>query len=304
MTAGFYKLSGAGNDFIALVGSSEPTAPQGAVSRPSAAEIRAWCRRGLSIGADGLFLLERTGPAAVRMTYFNADGGEAALCLNGTRCAARLAFELGWAGGEGTVTIETGAGRHRARRLAETEIAVEVPPLAEPPAPRKLAVEGRRFRGWTVSVGVPHFVLEWPDELAEAPVATLGPLLRRHPDLGPEGANVDFVRFEPPGGRGRIAVRSYERGVEAETLACGTGVLAAAAVALAEGRARLPVEAATRGGFVLTVDGELGAGDGRSGGRPESWPRSWSLAGDARIVARGTLCREAGALPAPERPGG
>lgn len=292
----FYKLSGAGNDFIALV---EPSAP------PSAAEIRAWCRRGLSLGADGLFLLARTGPAAARMTYFNADGGEAALCLNGTRCAARLAFELGWAEGGAAVTVETGAGRHRARRLTDTEVEVEVPPLARAPEPRELAVEGRRLRGWTVSVGVPHLVLEWPEELAEAPVASLGALLRRHPDLGPEGANVDFVRFDPPAaGRGRLAVRTYERGVEAETLACGTGVLAAAAVALAEGRARLPVEAATRGGFVLTVDGEVGEG---GGGPPErrggSRPGSWSLAGDARVVARGTLSREAAALPA-ERPDG
>ena len=286
----FYKLSGAGNDFIALV---EPTTPEGAVTAPSADEIRAWCRRGLSLGADGLFLLARTGPAAARMSYFNADGGAAALCLNGTRCAARLAFELGWADGGAAVTVETGAGRHRARRLSDTEVEVEVPPLARPPEPRELAVERRRLRGWTVSVGVPHLVLEWPEELAQAPVASLGPLLRRHPDLGPEGANVDFVRFDRPaaGRGGRIAVRSYERGVEAETLACGTGVLAAAAVALAGGRAGLPIEATTRGGFVLTVGGEAGAG-----GRPGSW----SLAGDARIVARGTLEREAAALPAPE----
>lgn len=277
----FYKLSGAGNDFIGLV---EPAA------WPSADDVRTWCRRGLSVGADGLFVLERTGPGAARMTYFNADGGEAALCLNGTRCAARLAFELGWDEGGGTVTVESGAGRHPASRVAAAEVAVEVAAPARPPKPLEIEAQGRRLRGWTVSVGVPHLVVAWPEGLDEAPVATLGPYLRRHPDLGPAGANVDFVRFAPaPTGRGRLEIRSYERGVEAETLACGTGVLAAAAVALAEGRARLPVEAATRGGFVLTVDGEAG-----DGGAPLE---RWFLSGDARIVAHGTLTAEAASQP-------
>lgn len=289
----FYKLSGAGNDFIALV------EPLTRMDRPPGAdEIRAWCRRGVSLGADGLFLLHRAGPGSARMTYFNADGGEAALCLNGTRCAARLAFELGWAEGDETLIVETGAGPFAARRLdpaGETGIALEVPVPDRPPELREVEVEGRRFRGWWSLLGVPHFVLEWPDGLADAPVATLGPALRRHPDLGEGGANVDFVRFMPPTGPerparlSRIDVRSFERGVEAETLACGTGVLAAVAAGLAEGRLALPVEALTRGGFVLSVDGEAAGG----------LPRRWSLAGDARIVARGDLSPEAAALPAP-----
>lgn len=289
----FYKVSGAGNDFIALV---EPPA-----TPPSAGEIRAWCRRGVSLGADGVFLLERAGPGAARMTYWNSDGGEAALCLNGTRCAARLAFELGWAAADGALTVETGAGPFAARRVApglgSAEIAVEVPPLAAAPEVREVEVDDRRHRGWAVTVGVPHFVLEQPDGVADAPVATLGPALRRHPAFGAGGTNVDFVRFPAaPGGtdrtrpgRGRLEVRSFERGVEAETLACGTGVLAAVAAGLAAGRLALPAEATTRGGFVLTVDGEADGG----------LPRRWSLAGDARIVARGELPPEAGALPAP-----
>lgn len=283
----FYKVSGAGNDFIALV---EPAA------RPSAEEIRAWCRRGLSLGADGLFLLARAGSGAARMTYFNADGGEAALCLNGTRCAARLAYELGWAAADGSLTVETGAGPFAARRLApdpppggSAGIAVEVPPLSRAPEVREVEVEGRRHRGWWVPVGVPHFVLEQPGDLTRAPVATLGPALRRHPAFGEGGANVDFVRFASGPGSARLGIRSFERGVEAETLACGTGVLAAVAAGLADERLALPVHATTRGGFVLTVDGEAAAG----------LPRRWSLAGDARIVARGELSPEAAALPAP-----
>lgn len=282
MTA-FYRMSGAGNDFIALVEPGSPPPPE---------SVRAWCRRGLSLGADGLFLLDRAGPGAARMTYFNADGGEAALCLNGTRCAARLAFELGWAAQDGSLTVETGAGPFRARHLAaggEAGIAVEVPPLAAAPEVREPEVDGRRHRGWWVAVGVPHFVLEQPGDLAQAPVATLGPALRRHPAFGAGGANVDFVRFAPGVGEARLDIRSFERGVEAETLACGTGVLAAVAVGLADGRLALPVHALTRGGFVLTVEGEAAGG----------LPRRWSLAGDARIVARGELSPEAAALPAP-----
>lgn len=292
----FYKLSGAGNDFIALV---EPA------SRPAAGEIRAWCRRGLSVGADGLFVLERAGPRSARMTYFNADGSEAALCLNGTRCAARLAFELGWAEEGDAFTVETGAGSFAARELdpsGGTGVALEVPPPACAPEVRELEVEGRRHRGWWAPVGVPHFVLEWTGNLAEAPVATLGPALRRHPDLGAAGSNVDFVRFAaPPQGAGparpaRIEIRSYERGVEGETLACGTGVLAAVAAGLADRRLALPVEALTRGGFTLTVEGTVeGTVDGEAAG---GVPRRWSLAGDARIVARGELSPEAAALPA------
>jgi len=278
----FYKVSGAGNDFIALV---EPPAA------PSTGEVRAWCRRGLSLGADGLFLLERAGPGAARMTYWNADGGKAALCLNGTRCAARLAFELGWAEADGRLTVETGAGPFSARRLGPAEILVEVPPLAAAPEAREVEVDGRRHRGWAVTVGVPHFVLEQPDSIADAPVATLGGALRRHPAFGAGGTNVDFAHFGAPAGidrPARLEVRSFERGVEAETLACGTGVLAAVAAGLAAGRLALPAEAATRGGFVLTVDGEADGG----------LPRRWSLAGDARIVARGEISPGASALPA------
>lgn len=272
----FYKVSGAGNDFLALV-ETEPPKPE---------QVRAWCRRGLSIGADGLFVLTRARAGIARMTHFNADGGEAALCVNGTRCAARLAFELGWAAEDGALTVETGAGPLRAHRRGATEIALEVPVPSRPASMRELEVDGRTIAGYSVLVGVPHFVVEWPEGVGAAPVATLGPRLRRHADLGPAGANVDFVHRPEPG---RLEIRSFERGVEGETLACGSGVLAAVAAGLASGRTRLPVRAATRGGFVLAVEGEVG------GGRP----RSWSLAGDARILAEGRLRPEAEAFPEP-----
>ncbi len=276
-----YRLSGAGNDFLALPASEAPPRPE---------EVRAWCTRGLSLGADGVFTLVPTGPGRVRMIHYNADGGEAALCVNGTRCAARLALELGWADGD-RVTVETGAGPLAARRLDATTVSLEVPLPERPPEPRAPEVEGRSWPGRAVTVGVPHFVLFWPaaapggaGSLDDAPVAALGSRLRRHDAFGSAGTNVDFVAVGDPGS---LAIRSFERGVEGETLACGTGVLAAVAAGLAAGTLRLPVAALTRGGLVLTVEGEA------SGGRLERW----SLAGDARILAHGRLLPEAAQTP-------
>jgi diaminopimelate epimerase len=275
MTA-FFKVSGSGNDFVAL---AEPAAD------PAPEQIHAWCRRGVSLGADGVFALRRSGPrggggedggtaergAEVSMAYWNAGGDAADLCLNGTRCAAQLAFHLGWARSE--VRIHTAAGAFRARRLDAERVAIDLE--VEVAAPRELAVEldGTPRAGWLVTVGVPHFVLPWPGDLDAAPVVELGRALRWHAAFQPAGANVDFVRFAD----GRcLEIRTYERGVEDETLSCGTGVVAAAALGLALGRLGGPVTAGTRGGFDLTVDRDSATG-------------RFILAGDARIVAEGTL---------------
>ncbi len=273
----FYKVSGSGNDFLALV---EPAAD------PSAEQIAAWCRRGISIGADGLFVLRRRGRGA-DMAYWNSDGQPARLCINGTRCAARLAFELGWA--ESETVVETGAGPVRATRIAgASEVAIELPPPTTAPQDLVLDVDGARHRGLFQTVGVPHLVLLWPKTLHDAPVAELGARLRHHPDFGSGGTNVDFVRFPNPN---TMEIRSFERGVEAETLACGTGVLASAAVGIHIGVAALPLTALTGGGFRLAVTGEVAAG----------LPVRWQLAGDARILEHGELFADAGVQPAEPR---
>lgn len=279
----FYLLSGAGNDFLAL------TEPE---QRPSPEQIRAWCRRGLSVGADGLFILERRGrasdspptPSEVHMDYFNADGRPADLCLNGTRCAARLAFALGWA--QGKARIHTGAGEIGAFEIDTTTVRLERAPLPDgPPEELSLRTSLGEHRGLRVTVGVPHFVL-LVDDVSAAPVTSLGPLLRSHEVFAPAGTNVDFVELE---GRSRLALRTFERGVESETLACGTGVLAAVAAGLHSGLLALPAVVATRGGFELEIDGVESAGR----------PRRWSLSGDARLLARGELLAGAALLPQP-----
>src|SRR5947208_7945358 len=147
----FYKLSGSGNDFLALAEPAETPGPE---------TIRAWCRRGVSLGGDGLFLLRRAEGGAT-MEYFNSDGYAADLCLNGTRCAAQLAFHLGWA--EGAVRIATAAGEVAARRLDDTRIAVELSAPAERPREVILEVDARAWTGWAITVGVPHLVPVWPE---------------------------------------------------------------------------------------------------------------------------------------------
>jgi len=262
-----FRVSGAGNDFLALV---EPPAP------PAPETIRAWCRRGVSLGADGVFSLrrvdegrERDTASRVEIVYWNADGGEAALCVNATRCAAQLAFHLGWA--ERAVTVRTGAGPFAARQVSTDEIALEMAPPSEEPRAVSFTYQ---LDGWAMTVGVPHAIVKWEQDLATCPVSDFGPIIRRHELFGEAGANANFVRYPSPH---ELDIRTYERGVEAETLACGSGVLAAVAVGVRTGQLELPARASTKGGFVLTVDGEIAA-DGRRIAR-------WTMAGDARVLA-------------------
>jgi diaminopimelate epimerase len=266
----FYRLSGGGNDFLALI---EP------VAEPDAAEIRALCCRGLSAGADGFFILRKR-PGMVAMRYFNADGRLAELCLNGTRCAVQLAAHLGWGGSQ--LRIETDAGVFVGRAVDASSVALDLPRPASP-TKHTLASEAATYDGWRIEIGVPHFVISQADSLATAPVSQVGSQLRHHDDWGRRGSNINFVRFVD---LHHLEIRTFERGVEAETLACGTGVLAATATGLTMGALELPVRALTLGGFELVVD--------RS--RPEEGER-WSLTGDARLIAEGVLHPGAYNLP-------
>ena len=282
----FFRVSGGGNDFLALAKDPGGLRPE---------RIAAWCRRGLSLGADGLFVLDRRegdggdSPAGLTMDHYNADGSAAELCVNGTRCAARLAVELGWAEPGEDLEIATGAGTVGARVLENDRVRLQVPLPDGPPRPEAATFEGPpadSYNGWWIRVGVPHLVLSWPTSLAEADVASVGAALVHHRCAGGDGANVDFVRFPD---RGRLEIRTFERGVNAETLACGSGVLAAVAVGLWTDALELPVTALTRGGFELEVDGEVS----------DARPIRWSLTGDARLVGRGEILPGAEAVPEP-----
>ncbi len=267
----FYKMTGSGNDFVMLDGRHAPA------DQWPAASIRLVCDRRHGVGADGLVLVTPEGAGRVRMKYFNSDGSVAALCGNAALCATRLAAFLELAPAEG-MTLLTDAGEMASRctgdgHLAEIRFpAFELPrPVAIQPAPG----ESAHFLG---SVGVPHLVVV-TDGIEEVAIATRGPELRHPPLAGPDGANVNFVA-PPRGGDGLPwQIRTWERGIEGETLACGTGTVAAAFALAGAGLRELPSEWETQAGIRLAVSGTT-AGEGSL----DAW-----LCGEGRLVYTGIL---------------
>ena len=260
----FWKMSGSGNDFV-FVDTREM--PAGPLTSPEV--IGAICSRGTGIGADGICFLEESDRAAIRLVYLNADGSRADLCGNATLCTARLARELGVIDA-GEFTIETDAGVLGAR-FRDSNPEIDLLPVSEvrPDAGIPL-IAGERRIGFALA-GVPHLVI-LVDDLDRVDVVGRGRPLRRHSTLK-AGANVNFVQ---PASEGLFRYRTYERGVEAETLACGTGAVATAMLLTQWGLANGPVRTQTRSGRELGV---------RFGG-PSSSQRP-SLTGEARIVYRG-----------------
>ncbi|HVP15666.1 MAG TPA: diaminopimelate epimerase [Terriglobales bacterium] len=240
----FVKMHGAANDFV-VVDHRAPFLPD-----DPAGWVRRVCDRRRGVGADGVLLLESDPELDFAMRYLNADGSPADYCGNGARCLARFALERGL-GRAGRVRFRTDAGVQEAWRAAGGAIELHVGRVEPPGVEETLEAAGRSFTGRAVEVGVPHFVTRC-DRLVEAPVAEWGAALRRHVRFAPAGANVDFVA---PRGPGRLAMRTFERGVEAETLACGSGAMASALWAGLEGE-RSPVEILTAGGDSLVVSFE------------------------------------------------
>lgn len=248
MRIAFAKMHGAANDFV-VIDHREPFLP----ADPRALFAR-MCDRRRGVGADGVLVLERDPALDFAMRYHNADGGEAEFCGNGARCIARFALGLGLGRG-GEVAFRTAAGAKRARALPDGRVALAFGAVS---AGERVRVEsgGAGVEGRFVVAGVPHFVVPVADVAAVA-IEREAPPLRRHARFGAGGANVDFVAPRPDG---RVVMRTFERGVEGETLACGSGAIATALWAVLDGGSSAPVTVRTAGGDDLVVAFEDGPG--------------------------------------------
>ena len=259
MKVRFSKMHGAGNDFV-LVDDREGRMPTDRTS------IAALAARRTGIGCEGVILVQRSDAADFRMRFFNPDGGEAELCGNGARCVAAFALEIGAAPGP-KMRFETLAGMVRAEVLDATTVKVWMP-------------DPKGLRGDFVNSGVPHKIVPVED-VAAADVEGEGRRIRYSDEFAPAGTNVDFVAYAPPHG---AAMRTYERGVEAESGACGTGAVAAAVVGVARHGMEFPVRIRTTEGYELSVDGERGA-DGAFSSVTLTGPVAWVFDGFSASMA-------------------
>ena len=265
----FFKMTGSGNDFVFFDGRSVDAAR---VTQPQV--IRAICDRHNGIGADGIVVLEVVGPDAhVRILYFNSDGSAADLCGNATLCSTTLSSMLGMVDGS-DVLLETPAGIIAGHRGPDGP-AIQMGPASLATLSSPIATSVGELRVGFVQAGIPHLVLLVEDADA-IDLERRGPELRRHPATGVAGANVNWVSRRPDG---TWRYRTFERGVEGETLACGTGAVATAVQLVAWGEASSPVRIRSSSGKELRVKLEQAA--------PESWVPT--LSGEGRIVYRGII---------------
>ena len=262
----FFKMSGSGNDFV-VVDVRTHQIPQ----LTEAETIRALCARGTGIGADGLVLLEAAPEVDFRMAYYNADGSRASMCGNAALCCTRLATELGGPNSR-DLLFETDAGRMKGRirdgvpEIDLTPVTLVVDKAGISPEP------GEQRIGFAVA-GVPH-VTVLCDDVERVQLDRRGRSLRLDPTVMPDGANANFVSKD--GKSGVWDMRTFERGVEGETLACGTGAVASAVLLTRWGVAKSPVSIRTRSGLALTV---------RLSRSQDAWLPS--LSGQGRIVFEG-----------------
>ncbi len=246
----FAKLQASGNDFI-IVDNREGELEVFINGIDVEEFVRRVCNRNRGVGADGLILIEHPEDPlnSFRWRFFNSDGSVAEMCGNGSRCAVRFCYEKGIADEE--VSFETLAGVIKARVYEGGRVVrVQLTPPSEP-SEKKLKLNGSVIEGVFINTGVPHFIVPVND-IEEIDVVGLGRRIRFHGEFEPKGTNVNFLE---PLGADTIRIRTYERGVESETLACGTGATACALVSWWKGYINeKPVKVITKGGDVLMID--------------------------------------------------
>jgi diaminopimelate epimerase len=236
----FTKMNGAGNDFVMIDNRAGDV-------QLGAEQISKICDRHRGIGADGVLVLERpTNGAYFRMRYYNADGGEAEMCGNGARCFARYASHI--AGPVEKLSFETPAGVIGADLRGEL-VCLQMSEPKDLQLGIKIPLGHQTLDGHFVNSGVPHVVIPVND-LENTDVRGIGSAVRHHELFAPKGANANFLARR---GDRQIAIRTYERGVENETLACGTGVVASALIFAATEKVDGPIGVLVRGGNELQV---------------------------------------------------
>ena len=237
----FTKMSGSGNDFI-IIDNRKKIAPEKNLKE----FVTHICQRRISVGADGVIFIEPSDQAHFRWRYYNSDGGEVEMCGNGSRCIARFAHLNGIA--PATMSFETLAGIIRAE-VKGGQVKVQLTEPKDLSLHLSIPLQSKEWKACFLNTGVPH-VIYFVEDPNTVDVDGLGRETRFHSLFQPAGTNANFVKLEEPH---RMVIRTYERGVEGETLACGTGAVAAALVSGALGKASSPVEITTQGGEILKV---------------------------------------------------
>ena len=276
----FVKMSGTGNDFI-IIDHRDPF-----ISEADQSEFaRIVCRRKFSVGADGLILIENSETADFRWQFYNGDGSRAEMCGNGARCAARFAFEKKIA--PPSMRFETTAGEIEAFIMGGSDESVKI----RFTAPEDLRLNIPSAVGSVeqilhfINTGVPHTVVLVKDA-GDVPVGEWGREIRFHEIFQPAGTNANFVQKVS---NNTLMVRTYERGVEGETMACGTGAVASALIVALLEQAKPPVTVITSGGEKLTIHFSL---KGEESGRQIDLAAGIFLEGPAHIIYEGKLGRD------------
>jgi diaminopimelate epimerase len=267
MSIAFTKMSGSGNDFI-IIDNRIPVMAEEA-KRDFVAKV---CTPKTSVGADGVIFIERSGNADFKWDFYNADGSSAEMCGNGARCAARYAYERKIAPYQ--MTFETLAGIISAEVRGDV-VKVRLTPPEDLKADICLSFQGKSYIVDHLNTGVPHTIV-YSEDVENDDILRVGQGIRFHKEFAPKGTNVNFVQKK---GDDSLKIRTYERGVEGETLACGTGVVASAILSALKKNVEPPVLVETRGGEILKV-----YFDGANGAIDEVY-----LEGSTKVTFEGTL---------------
>lgn len=263
----FYKLNASGNDFI-IIDNRDGLINRLCKDIPEF--VSKVCRQHLSVGADGLILIENSDKADFKWRFYNSDGSEAEMCGNGGRCVARYAYIKGIAGSE--MSFETLAGIIKAW-VNSNKVKLQLTDPEELKLDYPLRFDETEIFISSVNTGVPHAIVI-SDNIERIPVEEIGRKIRYHSVFGSQGSNVNFVEIID---QNNVKIRTYERGVEGETLACGTGAVAAGVILKEKGLVNSPVRIWTKGGEVINIYVE----------------DKVYLEGESRLVFKGELYEEA-----------